>query len=390
MNFQFEFEYNAQERKRLDHLNAPNAVGPGKFAVLWCLCFAPTVLCLLWLQMWSIVIAGVTLILMASFVPAIMKLRGTAAHEFSRSIELTPVGKRETVGDSTTFVKWNSTDEIMESEDDFLFSRNDRFSLLPKRAIDSDQFQNLRDQIGLWRNQPQSATTPLEMYQQLFQSSDGATWMFTVSRDDLVAATKSTSIRQVDDRGFNFEHVQVKKGMPGWLSMLIVVLILSVGLLLVILSLPPNRMELLPTAVFMCLNPFVLLFAVGYWIRWRGIRGVPRLKTDELNLRLFEGGWAIGNEDRVAFNKWNERSVLYLANEFIGIRSDMALIHVLPIRGFGGPDGVWQFLDRAIRLKKSWLERNSGEGTDTQTANAVDNEGEENQAVNPYRSPSVK
>ena len=389
MNFQFEFEYNAQERKRLDHLNAPNAVGPGRFGILWCLCFAPTVLCLMWLQMWSIVIAGVSLILMASFVPAIMKLRGTAAREFPRSIELTPVGKRETVGDTTTFVKWNATDEIIESEDDFLFSRNDRFTLLPKRAIDSDQFQILRDQIGLWRNQPQSATTPLEMYQQLFQSTDTSTWMFTIGRDDLVAATKSTSLRLINDKTFSFKNVQIKKGMPGWLSMLIVVLILKVGLLLIFASMPPNRLDLLPTAIFLCLNPFVLLVAVGYWIRWRGIRGVPRLKTDELNLRLFEGGWAIGNEDRVAFNKWNERSVIYLANEFVGIRSDMA-IHVLPIRGFSGPDGVWQFIDRAIRLKKNWLERNSGEGTDTQTVNAVDNEEDHNQAVNPYRSPSVR
>ena len=386
----FQFEYNANERKRIDRLNAPNAIGPAKFAVLWCLCFAPTVLCLLWLQMWSMVIVGVTLILMASFVPAIMKLRSVNAPEFLRTFELTPVGKRETIGDTNTFVKWNATDEIIETEDDFLFSRNDRFSMLPKRAIGVDQFQPLRDQIGIWRNQPEAATSPIDMYRQLFQSTDSHTWTFMLSREDLVTATKSTSIRLIDDKTFSFGNLKIKKGVPGWLSILIVVVILTAAMLLIFASLPPDDTDLLPKVIFLCLNPFALLFAVGYWIRWRGIRGVPRLKTDELNVRLFEGGWAIGNEDRCAFNKWNERSVLYLANEFIGIRSDLALIHVLPIRGFNGPDGVWQFLDRAIRLKKSWLERNSGEGTDTQTANAVDNEGEENQAVNPYRSPSVK
>ena len=89
--------------------------------------------------------------------PAIMKLRSVNAQEFLRTFELTPVGKRETIGDTNTFVKWNATDEIIETEDDFLFSRNDRFSMLPKRAIGAEQFQPLRDQIGIWRNQPEAA-----------------------------------------------------------------------------------------------------------------------------------------------------------------------------------------------------------------------------------------
>jgi len=141
---------------------------------------------------------------------------------------------------------------------------------------------------------------------------------------------------------------------------------------------------------FLCLNPFVLLFAAAHWVRRRGVRHVPRLAADELWLRLYEGGWGIGNEDMVAFNKWNERSVFYSAEEFVGIRSDLSLIHILPMRGFNGPDGAWQFLDRAIRLKKSWMHRKSAKGTDTQIENAADNGEDQSQAVNPYRSPSVK
>ena len=112
--------------------------------------------------------------------------------------------------------------------------------------------------------------------------------------------------------------------------------------------------------------------------------------TDQYQLRLLDGGWAVGNEDLVSFNGWNERSTFYVAAEFVGIRSDAAVIHVLPVAGFGGLDGVWQFLDRAIRLKKDWLHRKSVGETDVQSAAALDNEEDRERSVNPYQSPSVK
>lgn len=389
MNFQFEFEYDAKERMRIDRLNAPHAIGPGVFAVLWCLCFMPTILCLMCLQMWSIAITCAVFVLAASLVPLWALLRGTTPDELKRKIELTPVGKGETVGDSTTFVKWNLTDEVIESETDFLFCRNDRYSLLPKRVIEAEQMQALRDSIALWRNQPEGSTEPIEMYRELFQTAGSETWKFQLSRDDLVTATKSISTRLVQDKTFNIQNVQFKKGLPRWLSFLVFALIMKAGLWLMIASIPPNRMDWLPMVIFLCFNPFVLLIAVGYWARRRGIRNLPRLAPAELSLRLFDSGWAMGNEDLAVFHKWNERSVFYVAKEFIGIRSDLSIIHILPNRGFNGIDGIWQFLAGAIRLKKNWLDQNSKEGTDTQKVNAVDNEDQPDQPVNPYGSPSV-
>lgn len=387
MNFQFEFEYNAKERNRIDRLNTPHSVGPGIFAVLWCLCFTPTILCLMWLQMWSVAVTCAVFVLLASMVPLWALLRGTTRDVLKRKIELTPVGKGETVGDSTTFIKWNLTDEVMESETDFLFCRNDRYSLLPKRVIGAEQIQPLRDNIALWRNQPMGATEPIEMYRELFQTVGSETWKFKLSRDDLVTATKSVSTRPIQDSTFNIQNVQFKKGLPRWFSFLIFALIMKAGLWLIVASIPPNQLDWLPIVIFLCFNPFVLLVAVGYWARRRGINSLPRLAAAELSLRLFESGWAIGNEDLAVFHKWNERSVFYVAKEFIGIRSDLSIIHILPNRGFNGIDGIWQFLNRAIRLKKNRLDQNSKEGTDTQKVNAVDNEDE---PVNPYRSPSVK
>ena len=157
---QFEFEYNPAERKRYDKLNFSRAVGPATFALLWCLCFVPTALCLIWMEMWSVVITGIVFVLLASMVPAIVKFRSTT-REFPRSIAFTPVGKRETVGSTRGFIKWNSLDEVIETNDDFLFSRHHRFTMLPKRVIDDQQLEALRESIKLWRNQPEASTLSL-------------------------------------------------------------------------------------------------------------------------------------------------------------------------------------------------------------------------------------
>jgi hypothetical protein len=386
----FEFQYNAAERKRIDRLNLPFAVGPAKFAFLWCCCFIPTVLCLLWLQMWSVVTAGIGLVVAASLVPAIVRFRAAAPEEFSRQIELTPVGKREKCGTSMTFVKWNHVDEIIETKYDFLFSRNHRFSVLPKRVIDDEQFQSLREQIGRWRNEPADATEPTEMYRNLFQQSEPVQkWQFDLHREDLVTATKSR-IRLVHDSTFSYKDVVATEKSSRWLSMLVIGLILKVSLVMIFMSLPPNRMSLGPLVIFICLNPIILLVAMSLWIRWQAVKGVPRFPAESYSIRLLEGGWAIGNEDIVAFNGWSERSIFFLAEKFIGVRTDLGLIHVMPKRAFQGSDGVWQFLDRAVRLKKNWLQKKSEQETDTQTVASVDNEEDSNQPVNPYRSPTVK
>ncbi|WP_075083431.1 YcxB family protein [Mariniblastus fucicola] len=391
MNFQF--EYNEEERKRVDRLNTSRVVGPWMFAVLWCCCFIPTAFCLIWLQMWSVVVAGTVLVLMASFVPAFSRLRGTTRHEFPRSIEVTPVGKREKCGDTTTFVKWNSIDEVIETKHDFLFSRNQRFSLLPKRVVEEARCQSLRDQIAAWRNHPAESTEPIDMYRRLLEpanSQNSQSWQFELTREDLLVAAKSTSIRPIHDPTFSFKDVESVNRTGHWYAVLIFAVIFIVAVVLLFASLPPNRLDWPSMLVFICLNPFVLLFVVGFWIRRQRITGVPRFRPETYRVRLFEGGWAIGNEDLAAFNGWNERSRFYVAPEFIGIRTDLALIHVMPIRGFGNKDGVWQFLDRAIRLKKNWLDRKSNDETDTQITNDVDNGEEPDQPVNPYRSPSVK
>ena len=340
--------------------------------------------------MWSVVITGGILVLMASLVPAIVKFR-TKKREFSRSIELTPVGKQETVGASRGFVKWDSLDEVIESKDDFLFSRNHRFSMLPKRVIGEENMEPMRQRIRLWRNEPEASNQPLEMHRQIFSPKNPLpTWGFSMGRKELLAATKSTSIRLLNENAFSLKDVVAVNKSRRWVTMLTIGVLLKLTLLLVLAAMPPNRSDLAPLILFLVFNPIVLLFAMAWWIRRRGLRGVPRFQSDNYQVRLIDGGWAVGNEDMVVFNAWNEGSTFYVAQEFVGIRSDAEVIHILPIEAFRGLDGVWQFLDTAMRLKKDWLNRKTVDEPNVQKAEALDNVTDVDESVNPYRAPSVK
>lgn len=387
--FRFEYEYTQAERKRYDKLNAGSAVGPSLFALVWCLCFLPTVLCLLWLQLWSVASTVVVFVLVASFVPAIVNFR-TRKFEHLRTTELNPVGRVESVGASRGLQKWDSVDEVIETKSDFLFSRHQRFSLLPKRVVPEDQIDMLREQVTAWRNRPKDSNIPVEMYRNIFQGEGSSpTWEMLLTRDDLVAAAKSNSIRVVNEGTFSFKDIETVDKSSRWVTWLTMGVLFKLALVLIFASLPPNRLDWASLACFVCLNPLVLLVAMGWWIRRRGYRSIPRFNSEHYKLRLLDGGWAIGTEDVVNFNGWTERTAFYLGKECIGIRSDFAVIHVLPSRNFSGPDGKWQFLNQAIRLKNAWLSRKTNPQPDVQEAVVVDNETESVDGVNPYRSPAV-
>ena len=149
------------------------------------------------------------------------------------------------------------------------------------------------------------------MFRELFQddSKQGSgKWSFQLKRSDLVKAVNST-VRPVDDAIFSMKDVESTRKSYRWVRILFLGLLIKLALILILFSLPPNRTELAPLIVFLCLNPIVLLFGMGLWVRRRAASGVPRFHDQQYSVRLFEGGWAIGNEDMCAFNGWNERSI---------------------------------------------------------------------------------
>ena len=108
-----------------------------------------------------------------------------------------------------------------------------------------------------------------------------------------------------------------------------------ISVVLIIASLPPNKLNWASLAIFVCLNPLAMLFGSAYWIRWREIQALPHVHPESYRLRLLNGGWAIGNEELVNFTAWTERTVFYLAPQHVGIRSEFGNIHIVPAKALG-------------------------------------------------------
>ena len=71
--------------------------------------------------MWAILTAGGILVVLASLVPLLSRIRAATPQEFDREMELTAFGKKEICGSSTSFVKWNHIDDLVETGEDILF-----------------------------------------------------------------------------------------------------------------------------------------------------------------------------------------------------------------------------------------------------------------------------
>jgi len=234
------------------------------------------------------------------------------------------------------------------------------------------------------------------MYRSFFQSDNpGPLWDVALHRDDLVTVSKTNLRQLLNEDTFGFKDVQAACGSSKWRTHLMLGILVVFAIVLIIFSLPPKQLNWAWLAIFICLNPLVLLLGMARWIRWTGIKGIPRFHPEDYKLRLLDGGWAIGSEEIVNFNTWTRRTAFFLGKEHLGIASDFGVIHIIPGNSFSGLDGRWQFVDHAIRLKKQWLEAKNAIPEDVFEAAVADNETLDDddlsdQDVNPYRSPTVR
>lgn len=351
----FTFTYNSKDRKQLDRLNHREWFGPLGFAGMWVICFIPTVIGLVVLQLWTILLTVLVLVGISGLVPLLTPKLNLNRREPLRSIELTSVGKRETCGDSTSMLKWKSIDEVFESQHAFLFSRNQRYSLLPKREIKDEQLQPLRDFIAQSRNQPASANEPLAMYRSLFEPAESQqTWRFDLTQADLAASLRSPML-PIEESLFQYHVVAAAMKRRGYGAMFVLPTICLLAVFLIATSIPVAVVDLqFSVGVFSVVAPFVMMVLAAKWLLRKAARKMPYVRDEGYRVRLFAGGWAMGNGDVVAFHGWNDRAIFFLSRVFVGIRTDYGLVNLMPIRGFGSGDdglGVYNFLARAIELK---------------------------------------
>ncbi len=345
------------------------------------------------MQMWTILATAAVLVAMSAMVPVLTPKRLKTSSPPDRTVALSAVGLRTTCGATVSSMKWASVEEVLESEDGFLFGRRQRYTMLPKRVLNENQVQEVRDFIASSRNQPALANEPLKMYRQLFGASElQQTWQFNLTQNDLVAATRNHML-PIDERTFNHRVIESTLGKPKLWPVFVIAVIVLFALLLIVSSLPrgaPSQQTVV--GIVLVAIPFVMMLIAAKWLRWNAGRKMPLLQEEGYFLRLFAGGWAIGNEDLVTFHGWSRATDFFLSRFFIGIRSDHGLTNIVPIRAFmDGTDklGVYNFLAQAIELRQDWLKKQYSRATKPQQSAppAPNRHADSSAEINPYRTP---
>ena len=158
----FEFQLTRDEQTRLDDLNRMNVIPPGRVVAFITACVAPSVIIFVGLGLWPI--AGILALIVTIATVQTFRTRRHQRTEAPQKwiIELTDVGKREQVGSTETILKWNAINDVLETSDEFLFERLQRYSIVPKRLFaDDDAINRFREFISTSRNWPANANTPL-------------------------------------------------------------------------------------------------------------------------------------------------------------------------------------------------------------------------------------
>lgn len=388
----FEFELNEQEQNTLDRLNRGSAIGPVNFLLIVLACFLPSLVGLMYLQMWGVLLVGATIMLMAGLVPALMTLRKkSASPALPRSVMLTPMGLMETHASSRSILKWNHVDDLMEINDGFAFGRHARFTLLPKRIIEQqgESIQVVRDLLARYRNVPERPNEPVELFRERFSGQNsGQVWHYNIERNDLRGLFQS-ALMPVSETEFAYREVLNSDKKTTNRSAIFLLVLLVLALLLVASSIPQST-ENVSLLMAICLVPFMLMVGAAIWLRKRSFRNLPMIRKESYRVGLFHDGWAAGNADVCTFHRWCKGTRFFLSRGFIGFRIESGVINIVPRRAIGENQEVFDFVRLAMKLKQESLLRESGSSEFGDVPMATLSGSDPTDANNPWASPISK
>ena len=355
----FEFQLTREEQTRLDNLNRLEP-DPLSHVILFIIaCVAPSVFIFVMLGTWPIAIIFVLIVTLATFQSFRTKRQHQTEPLQHWIIELSDVGKRERVGSSETILKWNAIDDVLETSDEFLFERLQRYSMLPKRMFaNDDAINNFREFIAQSRNYPADVNTPLPDYTARFGTDDATTWRYSFEHGDF-SPQALQNLRRVDQQRFSDQELE-RMMNPGRSNLIVFTLIglATIGMvgLLVAHRQPVDRSALLTVVAMVW--PFIGGLMVVRTFRWLSRADAFPVPREPYSLRLFDDGWATGHPDAMAWHCWNPETQFFLSRKFLGLRTDRRRVNLIPTRAFDGTADIRSFLHLATEACRQWVRQN--------------------------------
>jgi len=192
---QIKFRYTDLEYHRLRKLNYLVGLPKWKTYGMVFLCLLPSLLLVLVTQSWIAILSASCLmfcLIAVGLVSAIREKKIVDQHD--RVMTLTPFSTHVLTSHTQAESRWDYFDEFWETADEFWFKRLERHSMIPKRAVEESEFEEIRS----YGNKANSSTTnetendleldqgePVSVYQRFFSQGKGEIYQFRYNADDL-------------------------------------------------------------------------------------------------------------------------------------------------------------------------------------------------------------
>lgn len=392
----FEFQLEQEEKDYLNKLNKVRMTTPLKLIGVITAAVSPSILILVLLESWFVL--GLAILFVSILLWTGVRQLQRPPAKVDRGIALSPTAITETVGKARTTIKWDRVDDIRESRFGFLFERKDRFSLLPRRVMDSTQADEVREFLLKIRNEPENGHLPLPEFNDYFIHRDGGEAHRYKYRDDDVGNNFAPLIVRINPKELSVNDVARRmKPRKNWFRFAL--LALSVVPLGILTSMAMHNHDFSAGLMIVALTfPFLFLFGGSLFERWITRRNLPRIPREENVVRILTDGWAVGDENAVSFSRWSKSTEFFLSQTFVGIRSESQIVQLIPVRAFFSSDAqkgprskqqrredataVFNFLQNAINAwREQILEDERETATDPATVQA--------ETGNPYQAPNL-
>ena len=362
------FRFDNDEYKQYRELNRTVATPRWKIYSLAFVCLVPSFCLILGTNSLIAILAAVTILLLVlgfAIISAIGDKPLADKHDHLLTIDQSSLS--ESHSHSQTDTRWDYYDAFEESDTFYLLGRLDRFTAIPKRAVEDIQVNELVSycqQVPIDNDTADPQRPPVTLYAKLFPPENQfEVFPFAYKPDDLASAM-SDPLKVVDFSGKQDRDKQSDSKPRKRQKMLGTFWLVAFSAILIyIITTAPSRSPLeerwtASQIIFLILAiamPFLLMKGLNRWIRSRQKQNTARVPTEPIKMQLMPNGWAIGNPKSCQFFDWRDVQAFYQNKFCFGFHTFNDLVQIIPKRVFAGQEESERFLDQAIGLRREYL-----------------------------------
>ena len=376
----FQFQYSPTDQAVIREVDERIYISPGTTITVWAIGIAVCLLILGIIGAWSVLswLGTFAAFFVAFYVYVLTRKSHGNRETLVRNLTVDENGIVERYCESEFYRTWSAFQRAYELESHFLFHHYSSVLAIPKRVVQLDRLDEVREIID--RCHPEKSAQALPLYDQVFNETAAfKIHRFTWGDGDLgkIYESKLQPFDRLASRSIPTSKVS-SRWVYYWLLFLLVA---CIGVLVEPRAGFDGVMKLwfIPMALA-C--PFVIGF---FWWKYtvKLTRQAPfKFPKEEISVLLSDSHLAVGFPTAVSRYGWEDIKSFVYNKDFIGFVPQNGMIHLISNRAFGGMENALDFLRVADQLRfdasdEAIASSRNGEKADAQ------------ETGNPFQSPKA-